>query len=239
MFGSRTTATVAIVSLDTFQHESEYLDNFVGGNYFEAPVTLSVDSLPLLLDQRYDHGVVVRTDTVSTILDSIPCALWGHPFVWTNDALAYDSTDALVASIDLADISCLLPELTNTCGEDGCHQHIQFARGYCRLHGGKKLCSELRCAKRPQRGGRCYNHGGGTRCIAHGCTKGAQARSLCKAHGGKIKCSESGCQKTSQGHGLCRSHGGGKRCIFPHCEKGVQQGYYCTPHIPKSQNKRS
>ncbi|RLO05896.1 hypothetical protein DYB28_002424, partial [Aphanomyces astaci] len=128
-----TQTTVAIMSLETFHFASDDIGRFLplfedACDYFEAPVSLDVNSMPLM-DLRCDDGVIMLcADAVSSILDSVPCAPWSHqhvPSVVSRDVLA---SDELVDSVfDLADISCLLADIVNTCGEVACNNRISLS----------------------------------------------------------------------------------------------------------------
>ncbi|RQM13146.1 hypothetical protein B5M09_009773 [Aphanomyces astaci] len=128
-----TQATVAIMSLETFHFASDDIGRFLplfedACDYFEAPVSLDVNSMPLM-DLRCDDGVfMLCADAVSSILDSVPCAPWSHqhvPSVVPRDMLA---SDELVDSVfDLADISCLLADIVNICGEVACNNRISLS----------------------------------------------------------------------------------------------------------------
>ena len=70
----------------------------------------------------------------------------------------------------------------------------------------KMKCTFPRCNKRKRRGGRCFQHGGGTVCKVAGCSKSSQSSGLCYAHGGGTRCSVSGCNRSARLRQMCRKH---------------------------------
>ena len=70
-----------------------------------------------------------------------------------------------------------------------------------------KRCSISGCARIKVSKGLCRAHGGGKRCIAKGCTKGAQGvSSYCWGHGGGSRCLVQDCKRSRKKRGLCASH---------------------------------
>ncbi|ETV99410.1 hypothetical protein H310_08106 [Aphanomyces invadans] len=120
-------------------------------------------------------------------------------------------------------------ERPGQCFADGCVKTISY-RGYCKDHGGVRLCSVVGCPKGNQGKRLCISHGGGKRCSILDCEKSAQSHGLCKAHGGGARCTVVDCNKSSQGGGLCRRHGGGRRCSVPGCSSGAQRANLCAKH---------
>lgn len=82
----------------------------------------------------------------------------------------------------------------------------------------------------------CKAHGGGKRCTAPGCTKGAEGSTpFCKGHGGGKRCAFQGsgvCTKSVHGGtNFCVAHGGGKRCAVPDCTKSARgRTDFCVRH---------
>ncbi|CAM9744612.1 unnamed protein product, partial [Sphacelaria rigidula] len=90
--------------------------------------------------------------------------------------------------------------------------------------------------------GLCVSHGGGKRCQANGCLKGAQAGGVfCKSHGGGRRCRIPGCMTSAQSGAdvLCIKHGGGKRCMVPGCRKLVRKNNRCTKHAAEASGESS
>eukprot|EP00614_Pseudopedinella_elastica_P005342 CAMPEP_0172604006 /NCGR_PEP_ID=MMETSP1068-20121228/24242_1 /TAXON_ID=35684 /ORGANISM="Pseudopedinella elastica, Strain CCMP716" /LENGTH=554 /DNA_ID=CAMNT_0013405925 /DNA_START=61 /DNA_END=1725 /DNA_ORIENTATION=+ len=98
--------------------------------------------------------------------------------------------------------------------------------------GGSPLCTHPGCSKISQgTQGLCIAHGGGRRCTALGCTRGARDKNFCAAHGGGKRCLVGGCTKSAVGAlQRCTKHGGGRRCQAGGCTKSAQSA---TPHCVK------
>ena len=99
---------------------------------------------------------------------------------------------------------------------------------------GFKKCTHFAGCRRVSQGstGLCIAHGGGRRCEAEGCTRGARDKHLCSAHGGGRRCIIEGCGKAAVGGSpQCTSHGGGRRCGFEGCGKSAQSATaFCVRH---------
>jgi hypothetical protein len=62
----------------------------------------------------------------------------------------------------------------------------------------------------------CIGHGGGNRCTAVDCNKGARGSSgFCIAHGGGKKCTMENCRNGAGRSDLCSKHGGGNTYDAP------------------------
>jgi hypothetical protein len=74
---------------------------------------------------------------------------------------------------------------------------------------GTRLCEVDGCRKLGQGGTPyCIGHGGGKRCTAEGCTKGARGKLFCAAHGGGRRCEGGGCAKSARSNSkFCVKHG--------------------------------
>lgn len=100
----------------------------------------------------------------------------------------------------------------------------------------RALCSDDQCSNFAQKGGKCFQHGGGKRCEFVGCRKSSAGRGdkrFCITHGGGLRCTEPGCTKAMQGKmsiGKCFEHGGGYRCKEPGCKKAAQRKGLCQVH---------
>ncbi|RHY10063.1 hypothetical protein DYB25_002791 [Aphanomyces astaci] len=127
------------------------------------------------------------------------------------------------------DVDIPTTEFPGKCFSEGCSKSISY-RGFCKDHGGVRLCSVVGCPKGNQGKRLCISHGGGKRCRISDCEKSAQSHGLCKAHGGGARCTIANCDKSSQGGGRCRKHGGGRRCSVADCSSGAQRANLCAKH---------
>lgn len=99
---------------------------------------------------------------------------------------------------------------------------------FCKAHGGGKRCTALGCTKGAEGSTPfCKGHGGGKRCAFKGggvCTKSVHGgTNFCVAHGGGKRCAVAECTKSARGRtDYCVRHGGGKRCKFEGCGKSAQ-----------------
>lgn len=103
------------------------------------------------------------------------------------------------------------------------------------LKRGRKHCTELKCGKRAESGGKCYTHSGICRkwkpCQTAGCQKKAHKGGTCKRHNGGTRCRFKECNHHALQGGFCFSHGGGMCCLVPDCKKSVQgTTKYCKKH---------
>ncbi|KAF0699112.1 Aste57867_10314 [Aphanomyces stellatus] len=188
--------------------------HFGGESGFDFAVVLTLES-------AHDYFVDTWASDVSTTLPI------------KAEPLDNDATSSLYLSDEMkSELTVLaLPtiEVPGQCFQDDCTKTINY-RGYCKDHGGVRLCSVVGCMKGNQGKRLCISHGGGKRCRVHDCEKSAQSHGLCKAHGGGARCTIANCDKSSQGGGLCRKHGGGRRCSVPDCTSGAQRANLCAKH---------
>ncbi|KAH9053544.1 hypothetical protein Ae201684P_015309 [Aphanomyces euteiches] len=88
-----------------------------------------------------------------------------------------------------------------------------------------------------QGGGYCRAHGGGKRCQAPNCTKGAQRGNFCATHGGFRNCQVTGCVRTDRGGGYCEVHRRDKLCTAKGCKKLSKNNGLCTLHLRRSEKE--
>ena len=124
-----------------------------------------------------------------------------------------------------------------TCSFDGCNKCAQGSTKFCISHGGGRRCKAIGCLKGARDRNFCANHGGGKRCKEIGCNKSAVGSTdLCTSHGGGKKCGHDNCTKSAQSPSFfCARHGGGRKCRVENCIK-VARGktLYCSSHNTSS-----